>query len=390
MDSPTYILINQQHQLSECIHLLALHKLCLLDTEFVKVRTYFPQVGLIQLRVNQHNFIIDGLLDLSEFWQVLLYTPGRQIVMHACSEDVELICHYAKTHQLPPIFDTQVALAYLGYGLQISYQQAASELLGVHIDKSETLSDWLQRPLTTAQLTYAINDVIYLEQIYHQLIEELQAKMLIEYVIEDTYHLQNDLCAPTDFAKLHQQYGSHHHTRQQLMQIAQLVEWRERLAVSSNQPKTFIFKNNALQTLVQHPPRNVYELQQLKDIPSSTVRAYGKIILDLLQELPAPEHWPSQITAPLNLPNHLKKAIEQLVAQTSTQTGVPTVVLMRKKWLLNLLDVLSASNIDGDKQLDGLRHHPQMSVYLSGWRWQVLTMPLIALLAPNLQTSTNS
>ncbi len=132
-----------------------------LDTEFIKVDTLWPKLGVCQVNVNGNVYLLDGVsLDLSEFWKKIFL--AQQNIFHACGEDIDLIYHYADEQNLLNVFDTQVGLSFLGHGLQVSYQGALKLCLEIDIEKDQTRSDWLARPLSPQQLCYAANDVLYL------------------------------------------------------------------------------------------------------------------------------------------------------------------------------------------------------------------------------------
>jgi len=132
-----------------------------LDTEFIKVDTLYPKLGVCQINLNGQVVLLDGTsLDLEHFWQKLF--AAQQNIFHACGEDIDLIYHYADQKPLKNVFDTQVAMAFLGHGLQVSYQNALKTYLNIDIEKDQTRSDWLARPLSQEQMSYAANDVLYL------------------------------------------------------------------------------------------------------------------------------------------------------------------------------------------------------------------------------------
>lgn len=149
-----YQFIQQQQDLQKVLNLMSQHTIYGLDTEFIKVDTLWPKLGVFQINVNGQVFLLDGTaLDLTEFWTRLF--DAQQNVFHACSEDIDLIYHYASHKSLENVFDTQVGMSFLGHGLQVSYQNALKLMLDVDIEKDQTRSDWLARPLSLDQLKYA-------------------------------------------------------------------------------------------------------------------------------------------------------------------------------------------------------------------------------------------
>ena len=137
-----------------------------LDTEFVRTRTYYANLGLIQAYDGKRLALIDpvSITDLSGFWQ-LLSNPNIVKLVHSCSEDLEVFAHYGQC-QPTPLFDSQLAASVAGLGHGLGYAKLVEMCLDVSLDKGESRTDWLKRPLSDAQLQYAANDVYYLYQLY--------------------------------------------------------------------------------------------------------------------------------------------------------------------------------------------------------------------------------
>lgn len=366
--------IQQQADLSHVLDLMNQHSVYALDTEFIKVDTLWPKLGLFQINVNGQVFLLDGTsLDLTEFWQKLF--AAQQNVFHACGEDIDLIYHYAQHKKLDNVFDTQVAMSFLGHGLQVSYQKALKMVLDVDIDKDQTRSDWLARPLSSEQLQYAANDVRYLVNLSGQLRTELEHKSLYNAVLEDCTHLTQEIATQTPVALLYQDVGNYRHSRRQLMQLQQLAAWREQMTRGLNQPRSFILKNSTMIDLVEKFPKNVHQLAAIKDIRQNVIREYGKTILDLLKNLPEPEQWPMRLSRPIrHSSSETGVLVDQILDHAALQTGIPKEVLMRKKWMNAIYQHVV---FDRDEQ--------ELPAYLLGWRYDVLTQPLISTLSDNQQ-----
>ncbi|NTY57428.1 ribonuclease D, partial [Pseudomonas sp. UMC631] len=144
-----------------------------LDTEFMRVDTFYPEAGLVQVGDGERAWLIDPLLirDWSPFAEVLEASSVVK-VFHACGEDLEVFQRL--TGSLPqPLFDTQLAAAYLGMAHSMGYSKLVLEILGLDLPKDETRSDWLQRPLTDMQVRYAAEDVQHLAEVYVKLAPRL-------------------------------------------------------------------------------------------------------------------------------------------------------------------------------------------------------------------------
>ena len=361
--------ITQQADLDTVLALMAQGSVYGLDTEFIKVDTFWPKLGVFQINVNNHIFLLDGTtLDLAHFWQKIF--AAQQNIFHACSEDIDLIYHYADKQPLVNVFDTQVALSFLGHGLQVSYQNALKLILNIDIDKDQTRSDWLARPLSAAQIEYAANDVLYIMQLADELKAELEAKNLYGYMLEDCQHLTQEIALETPQEKLYTDVGNYRHSRKQLMQLQQLSVWREEMVKAVNQPRSFILKNSTMIDLVEKNPKNIFQLSGIKDIRQNVIREHGKTILDLLKFIPEAESWPLRLARPIRHSSQgITQAVDELIEQIAQQCIVPKEVLIRKKWLNTLYQHVV---FHGDEQ--------NLPAYLLGWRYEILTKPLIELL----------
>ncbi|ANF81855.1 ribonuclease D [Acinetobacter sp. NCu2D-2] len=361
--------IQQQKDLNHVLSQMDQSSVYALDTEFIKVDTLWPKLGVFQINVNNQVYLLDGTtLDFSGFWQRLF--GAEQNIFHACSEDIDLIYHYTQSKHLSNVFDTQVGMSFLGHGLQVSYQNALKHMLDIDIDKDQTRSNWLARPLSDEQLLYAANDVEYLGQLSDKIKADLREKSILDFVIEDCKNLTYEIGAETPVEQLYQDIGNYRHSRRQLMQLQQLMLWREQIVKALNQPRSFILKNSTMIDLVERNPKNMFQLSQAKDIRTTTVRDYGKTILDLLKFLPEQKDWPLRLARPIRHSSQdMGQKIDALIQSVVDETTIPKEVLLRKKWMNALYQHVVFHNDEQDL--------PQ---YLLGWRYEMLTLPLIRLL----------
>ena len=361
--------ISQQSELDGVLALMSQATVYGLDTEFIKVDTFWPKLGVLQINVNNQVFLLDGTsLDLTAFWQKIF--KAEQNIFHACGEDIDLIYHYSDQTHLNNVFDTQVAMSFLGHGLQVSYQNALKHMLDIEIDKGQTRSDWLARPLSLEQKNYAANDVLYIMQLSDKLQAELHRKKLYDYVLEDCSNLTLEIATDTPKEKLYAEVGNYRHSRKQLMQLQLLSVWREEMVKALNQPRSFVLKNATMIDLVEQNPRNTFQLSQVKQIRPNVVREFGKTILDIMQTLPAPEEWPLRIARPIrHSSKDVTQTVDDLIEQAAQDIQIPKEVMMRKKWLSALYQHVV---FKGDEQ--------DLPQYLLGWRYDLLTQPLIQLL----------
>ena len=361
--------IQQQQDLTLVLEKMDRNEVYGLDTEFIKVDTLWPKLGVFQINVENNVYLLDGTtLDLSEFWNKLF--RAQQNVFHACSEDIDLIYHYAQHKTLNNVFDTQVGMSFLGHGLQVSYQNALKQMLDVDIDKGETRSNWLARPLSPAQLSYAANDVLYLMNLSEKVKQELDSKLLLHFALEDCQHLTQEIATETPLHLLYQDIGNYRHSRRQLMQLQQLAVWREQMVKALNTPRSFILKNSSMIDLVEKNPKNAFQLSGVKDIRQNVVREHGKTILDLVKFLPEQADWPLRMARPIrHSSKDVGEKIDHLIQNVVNETSIPKEVLMRKKWMNALHQHVVFHNDEQD-----------LPDYLLGWRYDLLTQPLIQLL----------
>ncbi|QTD63286.1 HRDC domain-containing protein [Acinetobacter towneri] len=361
--------IHQQKDFENVLALMSQNSIYGLDTEFIKVDTLWPKLGVFQINVNNQVYLLDGTsLNLTAFWEKLF--QAQQNIFHACGEDIDLIYHYAQQKNLDNVFDTQVGMSFLGHGLQVSYQNALKTMLNVDIDKGQTRSDWLARPLSDEQLNYAANDVLYLMQLADKVQTDLKQNYLLDFAQEDCRNLTQEIGEETPLELLYQDVGNYRHSRRQLMQLQQLAVWREQMVKALNQPRSFILRNSTMLDLVEKNPKNQFQLSTIKDLRAHIVREHGKTILDLIKYLPDQSQWPLRMARPIrHSSKEVGENVEQVIQRAVQETQIPKEVLLRKKWLNALYQHVVFHNDEQD-----------LPNYLLGWRYELLTKPLIEVL----------
>ncbi|UIP23964.1 ribonuclease D [Acinetobacter towneri] len=361
--------IHQQKDFENVLALMSQNSIYGLDTEFIKVDTLWPKLGVFQININDQVYLLDGTaLNLSAFWEKLF--QAQQNIFHACGEDIDLIYHYAQKKNLNNVFDTQVGMSFLGHGLQVSYQNALKTMLNVDIDKGQTRSDWLARPLSDEQLNYAANDVLYLMQLADKVQTDLKQHYLLDFAHEDCRNLTQEIGEETPLELLYQDVGNYRHSRRQLMQLQQLAVWREQMVKALNQPRSFILRNSTMLDLAEKNPKNQFQLSNIKDLRPHIVREHGKTILDLIKYLPDQSQWPLRMARPIrHSSKEVGENVEQVIQRAVQETQIPKEVLLRKKWLNALYQHVVFHNDEQD-----------LPNYLLGWRYELLTRPLIEVL----------
>jgi len=365
--------IKEQYQLDEVIDALEGCGRVALDTEFIKRDTYYPRLALVQLNTGGHIYLVDApQLQLNELWQAL--SEVDVAIWHACGEDLGIFYLLSGCPPLTNIFDTQIALSYLTGQLQMGYQQALDDQLDMHIDKEQSQSDWLMRPLSDEQEQYAIDDVRFLPALYLSLEHALKSQGLFDYVWADCQLYAHDLyqAQHVEDEAMYLTMADYRYNSQQMAILQAVATWREGLARATNQPRTFVIKKQAVREIITEKPSNMRELAHKTTIHRSMLRLYGDELMKVINDakMLAPVEHPLCLLPPYRSKNKvLSKAVQEAVDKQSEQIGVPANVLMRKKWLGQLYEVIAF-----DKDLGEL---PQG---LKGWRNEWVTQILIPVL----------
>lgn len=343
-----------------------------LDTEFMRVDTFYPIAGLLQVSEGARAYLIDPLCigDWAPF-AALLQAPQVVKVLHSCSEDLEVFLRL--TGSLPtPLFDTQLAAGYLNLGFSMGYSRLVQALLGIELPKGETRSDWLQRPLSQTQVSYAAEDVLHLAEVCQALTARLSPEKYA-WVLEDGAELVAGLGREVDpeqawrEAKLAWKLS-----RQQLAVLRALCAWREREARARNQPRNRILREHSLWPLARTQPDNLVALARIEDMHPKTVRQDGETLLALIREAAAlpPGEWPEALPEPLPVEaSALLKKLRAIGQREGERLAIVPELMLRKKTLEALLK-------------SGYPSGPyQLPESLRGWRRELMGQALLDCLA---------
>ena len=254
-----------------------------LDTEFVRERTYYPKLCLIQVATVQELACIDPLaVDNLGPLYALLDDSMICKVLHAGRQDLEIFFH--QRGQVPqPLFDTQIAAAMLGQGEQIGYAALVEALIDVRLPKSQTRTDWQQRPLSAQQLAYAVDDVYYLGQVYQQQCLKLQDLQRLDWVLEDSQAL-----ADPALYRLQPEVAWHHvKGRRKLRGVSlavlkALAGWREQAAAAADVPKRWLIGDSLLLELARVMPASLDDLRSWSSIKRRFIRDHGADVVRVI------------------------------------------------------------------------------------------------------------
>ncbi len=290
------MIITTTSELAEVCRRCAANPFVTLDTEFIREKTYYPELCLIQLATPDEAVCIDPLapgLDLSPLFD-LLQDQNVTKVFHAARQDIEIFYHL--TGQIPtPLFDTQIAAMVCGYGDNVGYQQLVSDITGVTLDKSMRFTDWSYRPLSAEQITYALHDVTYLRDIYIHFRNELKSSGREAWLAEELEQQNNPATYETDNDDAWQRFKTPFKKPRQITLFARLCAWREETAKQKNRPRRHILKDEALIELAACAPTEPKDFDALRNLPNGLGRsAWGKEILAVIaaaQSEPVPERF---------------------------------------------------------------------------------------------------
>ncbi|MGS2720355.1 ribonuclease D [Paraglaciecola aestuariivivens] len=255
------------------------------DTEFVRTRTLYPKLGLIQIYDGQQLVLIDPLaIDDFSSLTALLTDPQVVKVLHSCSEDLETFWHAFKV--MPsPIFDSQFAASLLGMGPALGYAKLVETMLTITVDKGESRTDWLARPLREEQCDYAAKDVLYLLQLYPSLTQQIEQQGRLNWVYTEMEHLAQKKRLQPDAESV---YLSMKNTwklsGKALLVFKKLAAWRIQTARQRDLALNFVVREENLFTIAQQQPKNKQALAILPGINAHEVRIHGDALLKIVQD----------------------------------------------------------------------------------------------------------
>ena len=325
--------INEQRSLDEIVKQYQQSDILVLDTEFVRTRTYYAKLGLIQAYDGNTLTLIDPIAipDLSGFW-ALLSDQNIIKLIHSCSEDLEVFAHYGKC-QPSPLFDSQIAASLCGLGHGLGYAKLVNDCLQVTLDKGESRTDWLKRPLTDAQLLYAANDVYYLYQLYPSLKSILEKQDRLAWVFAEGKRLTdvklNQVPAELAYQKVK---NASQLTSIELAYLKVLAKWRMEMAIKKDLSLGFVVKDHALISLARKQPSDLNSLLRLNELSVQEKRIHGQ---DLVRVIKAVDlSFLPEVIDILVLRSGYKQAFkivkEALVAICELQ-NIPTEMLASKR-----------------------------------------------------------
>jgi ribonuclease D len=341
-------------------------RLVAMDTEFIRERTYYPQLALVQLCIDGDIALIDPTRpDVAALLVPMLTDPDVVKIMHSSSEDLQAF--KAGCNAVPsPVFDTQVAAALCGLGSGLSYLKLVEQLCGVTLEKGETRSDWLLRPLSESQRHYAADDVRYLLAIHDLLDAKLDALGRRPWLDADC--LRAAVSASEEVADPNPHLGIRTNQaldRHMQLRLRRLLRWRDQRAIERNKPKRWIIDNDVALALSRNALTDISELDAiLARFPKSPKAARTQLFALLQKPFDAEELRAPTINEPAQTQKAQIKALQLAVADIAKGLDVPDGLLCSRKHLEFLLETGA------------------WPAALAGWRQELLSDAFSGILAP--------
>lgn len=330
-----------------------------MDTEFRRVRTYYPQPALYQIQACDRCYLVDpvAIKDMTPL-RALLQAPDVKKVMHGCHEDMVLFDFHLGLRP-KALFDTQIAAAFIGFHYPIGYQGLVSQLLDISLSKSERRSNWLRRPLSKVQQSYAAADVHYLLPLHDWVIRRLKESGRYEWFKDEIQYLFFSESPPeSSYRRYVYAWKLQEST---LLRFQKLWQWREKIAQNRNKPRQFIVNDKVLYQLAKQDSPDAV----LKESPNIRKR-YGDKIRQLIHEadIASDSLWPEPVAGPLRVSeNDLLKRLQLQVRQLSERLNLPEGFLANKKMLTGLIVAL--------------RDQLPSPEWLNGWRGEIIDKPFV-------------
>jgi len=362
------VLITNSADVADFCARAANSKFVTVDTEFVREKTYWPILCLIQIATRDEAVAIDPMadgIDLEPVYDLMRDTSVLK-VFHSASQDMQIM-YNASGGMVEPVFDTQIAAMVSGYGDQPAYATLVQRIVGETIDKRSQMTDWSRRPLTDRQVEYAIGDVTHLIDVYDKLNEELDEANRSDWAHEEMGHLRNQDLYDLDPRELWRKVRLRRPTRRALAVLREITAWREISAQKRNIPKGWVCRDEALAEIALNTPETPEALERVRGVNERFAHGRdGRALLEAVavgldipdEECPDPEKG----RPPLRGHETLVALLQALLKLRSDENGV------------------AAQLIANRKELDRIATEDEPDVRtLSGWRREIYGNDAIAL-----------
>ncbi len=361
------LILNNQDLAALCAR-LSKAEFVTVDTEFMRDKTYWPILCLIQVASPDEAWAIDPMapdLDLTPFYDVMKNESVLK-VFHSARQDLEIFFHAMGTFP-KPLFDTQVAAMVCGFGESVGYETLVHRFTNAKLDKSSRFTDWARRPLTDRQLTYALSDVTHMRPIYLALAKQLDQSGRRRWLDEEI----NTLTDPSTYITVPEEAWLRlkvRSTNRRYLGVLQcLAAWRQREAEARDIPRNRVLRDEAILEIAAHPPKSRDDLKQMRSLSRGAPdNGLTKGILEAVQQgLDMPDAALPKLEKPKHPPAGIGPVVELL-----------KVLLKMKCAEFGVAQKLLASSSD----LEAIAmNEPEADHLLNGWRWDIFGKDAVAL-----------
>mgnify|MGYP001195484717 FL=1 len=331
-----------------------------IDTEFMRERTYYPQLCLIQIAGKDEAVTVDALATEINLDPILDLMANHKImkVFHACRQDMEIF--FNLNRRIPfPVFDTQIGAMVCGYGESVGYDKLVRQITGVQIDKSSRFTDWSHRPLSKQQLNYALSDVTHLRTVYESLLNQLEKNGRINWLNEEFQNVLNPKTYDIPLDQIWKRLKIKNGRPKFLILVRELCAFREKEAQNRNIPRNRVIRDDVLLDIAARSPRSSVDLAKVRSL--STQFAEGRLGKSILRVVAEASNIPESDAPQLEKLNKTKPQKPALIELLK-------VLLKHKSEDNNVAQKLIASTAD----LEAIAENDNANVLaLSGWRKDV-------------------
>ena len=331
-----------------------------IDTEFMRERTYYPQLCLIQIAGKDEAVTVDALATEINLDPILDLMANHKImkVFHACRQDMEIF--FNLNRRIPfPVFDTQIGAMVCGYGESVGYDKLVRQITGVQIDKSSRFTDWSHRPLSKQQLNYALSDVTHLRTVYESLLNQLEKNGRINWLNEEFQNVLNPKTYDIPLDQIWKRLKIKNGRPKFLILVRELCAFREKEAQNRNIPRNRVIRDDVLLDIAARSPSSSVDLAKVRSL--STQFAEGRLGKSILRVVAEASNIPESDAPQLEKLNKSKPQKPALIELLK-------VLLKHKSEDNNVAQKLIASTAD----LEAIAENDNANVLaLSGWRKDV-------------------
>lgn len=338
-----YQMLTQDQALADFCANAAQAQYLALDTEFIRTNTLLPKLGLIQLNYGAGVALVDPLTISN--WQPLaelLASPTVLKLLHSCTEDLEALASIG-IEQITPLLDTQLAAEMAGWGGSMGYARLVEQLLNVTVDKTESRTDWLARPLAQTQLEYAANDVLYLLQLTPALLAALPSARAYELLLSEGRALieRRQRQIPLQFKYLEMK-NSWQFSSRELAILRTFCAWRSQYAEEKDVALSLVIKDAVLYELARRKPQTMEALSQIEGVQGRELRRHGQLWLQFIREAKAlaPAEMPQTFYHTQIFPGYKQEQqlLGDAVKAAASAAGIPAEILSVKRQLNEYLN----------------------------------------------------